>query len=259
MDWETAFYRQYQDACTGKLLRGILHNLNGANQAFSLQAALLKSMFSQAERFMGEAATVCPRTDCGLPALRDLLAKRAQMVEQMEDKLETSQRIVSRTMPLAHLYGLTEDSEVSLATIVGLEMELLTADAFFKHNIDKQVEIDLDLPPLRHHCGDVHLILFTLLENAATALADSPAPALRLKLRRSGAMLVIEVRDSGPGLALEARARIFEPFFSTHEGALGVGLFLAQKTAHALGGEIGVESQPGDTRFTVSLPLAELT
>lgn len=255
MDWETAFFEQYQDACVGRLLRGILHNLNGANQAFSLQAALFRSMFSQADILLEEAIKVCPQAEAGLTPLQELLDKRAVMVEQMEAKVETSQRIVARVLPLSQLYGAEHDLEVSLSTIVDLEMEIMTADAFFKHRIEKRVELAPDLPLLRQRFVEVHTLFYVLLDNALAVMRESLKPVVRLAVRQEAGALVIEVHDSGPGVAPEAAGRIFEPFFSTREGALGVGLYLAKKLVTAMGGTIGFSGGAGDTCFTVALPL----
>ena len=256
MDWETAFFEQYQDACVGRLLRGILHNLNGANQAFSLQAALFRSMFTQAEKLVQAAVNACPEGEADLKSLQELLGKRAVMAEQMETKVETSQRIVARVLPLSQLYGPERDREVSLASIVDLEMEIMTADPFFKHRIDKTVELAPDLPPLRRHYVDIHTLLYVLLDNALAIMRDCPSPMVRLVVRQAGGALVIEVHDTGPGVAPEDADRIYEPFFSTREGALGVGLYLARKLTTAMGGTIDFSCAPGDTCFTVSLPLA---
>ncbi len=256
MDWEAAFFEQYQDACAGRLLRGILHNLNGVNQAFSLQATLFRSMFSQAEKVLHDAESACPGPGCGLPALRDLLRKRQVMVEQMEEKVETSQRIVARILPLAQQYRVEQGGEVPLATIVDLEMEILAADSFFKHRIAKTVDLAADLPLMRRHCVELHAILYALLDNAIAALRDAPSPALRLEARRSDGSLLIKVHDSGPGIDETQTALIFEPFFSTREGALGVGLYLARKNVTAMGGTIEYAREAGDTCFTVTVPLS---
>ena len=52
--WESAYAEQMHDAALGKLFRGIVHNLNGLLQAFSMQAELLELMFQQAEQFFGQ-------------------------------------------------------------------------------------------------------------------------------------------------------------------------------------------------------------
>jgi two-component system NtrC family sensor kinase len=258
MDWETAFFEQYQDACIGRMLRGIIHNLNGANQAFSLQASLFKNMFEKAESLLLEVERSSPECAGGVKPLQELLSKRAVMAEQMEEKVEVSQKIVSRILPLAQLYGIRSDCAVTLDTIVGLETEIMTADSFFKHQVKKVVDLPPDLPGLLRHCAEIHVILFTLMDNALAAMRGSAAPEMRLSARQAGESLIIEVRDTGHGIDPQITERIFEPFFSTREGALGVGLYQARKLVAALGGTIEFSSAPNDTCFTVTLPLVEL-
>ena len=258
MDWETAFLSQYQDACVGRLLRGILHNLNGVNQAFSLQAALFRSMFLQAEQMLQDAEKACPEAAYDLTPLRELFRKRAVMVSQMEDKVETSQRIVARVLPLEQLYGIEQGASVSLAAIVEMEMEILSSDSFFKHRIKKTVALAADLPPLRQRCLELHTICFVLLDNAAKALRDSLTPTLTLTAHHTVNTLIIEVHDSGSGITQEQASRIFEPFFSTRENALGVGLSLAKKMVTDMGGTLEHSAVSGETCFTVRVPLAEV-
>jgi signal transduction histidine kinase len=256
MDWETAFFEQYQDACIGRMLRGIIHNLNGANQAFSLQAALFTMMFNQAEKLCAEADALRPDCSAALTPVRELLRKRTVLAEQMEEKSATSQRIVARVMPLANLYTMDRQSTTTLADMVDLEVEILTADSFFKHRIVKKVELAPDLPPLRRHCIELHTILFTLLDNSLAALHETVKPEIRLTARVAEEALVVEVRDNGHGVAPELADRLFDPFSTTREGSLGVGLFLAQKMALAMGAAITFTSTPGATCFQVSVPLA---
>ncbi|MBW3534850.1 MAG: response regulator [Gemmatimonadetes bacterium] len=73
----------------------------------------------------------------------------------------------------------------------------------------------------------------------------------------TGSYVRISVRDSGTGIPLAARARIFEPFFSTKRsrGGSGLGLSTVQRVVHAQGGGIRIETDPGrGTCFKVYLP-----
>ena len=101
-------------------------------------------------------------------------------------------------------------------------------------------------------------VFLNLLVNAVQAMdAGSAGHELRVRARRDGGTVVVEVEDTGPGIPDAVLARIFEPFFTTKpvgEGT-GLGLFVCQGITNSLGGEISVESQVGvGTTFRVRLP-----
>ncbi len=97
-------------------------------------------------------------------------------------------------------------------------------------------------------------VLMNLVDNAACA---SPAGAAIVISTRPGPgdTVVVEVSDSGKGIAPEHLPKIFEPFFTTRADGTGLGLAIVQKVVKAHGGEIGVRSRPGEgATFTVLLP-----
>jgi signal transduction histidine kinase len=70
----------------------------------------------------------------------------------------------------------------------------------------------------------------------------------------------VEIGDQGPGVPPELRRRIFEPFFTTKPTGQGTGLGLDISYRIVVarhGGDLTVQSEPGDTRFIVRLPLIE--
>lgn len=99
---------------------------------------------------------------------------------------------------------------------------------------------------------DLRLVLDVLLDNAVHyGSRESASPVIEVAMTRSARTLSIRVRDHGPGIALEDRARLFERFTrgavgkrSSHRGA-GMGLFLARRVARAAGGDLILEF-PGD-------------
>jgi signal transduction histidine kinase len=65
----------------------------------------------------------------------------------------------------------------------------------------------------------------------------------------------VSVADSGPGIGVDERERIFRPFWSRDGGGTGLGLAIARELALALGGEIELASEPGrGSRFVLVLP-----
>jgi len=105
-------------------------------------------------------------------------------------------------------------------------------------------------------------ILHNLLSNALHALQQVPVPERRLLLSAQvdGRRGVLVVRDSGPGIARDALPRLFEPFFSTRDGGLGLGLSLCETLATGMGGELtGGNAATRGAEFRLSLPLAAAT
>ena len=85
-----------------------------------------------------------------------------------------------------------------------------------------------------------------------------PGPGtLSVHASAAGDVVVLTVRDSGVGMDEEARARVFEPYFSTKSSGTGLGLPIARRNVELSGGTIEVESQKGQgTTVRVRLPVA---
>ena len=102
-------------------------------------------------------------------------------------------------------------------------------------------------------------IIHNLLMNALQALDLVPAGqrSLQVSLREANGHAELSVTDSGPGIPADALPRLFEPFFTTRQGGLGLGLSLCETLATRMGGRICAgRNAPGGAVFTLTLPLA---
>ncbi len=102
-------------------------------------------------------------------------------------------------------------------------------------------------------------IIHNLLMNAMQALERVPRVerALSLPLTIAGEQVELSVRDSGPGIAPDVLPRIFEPFFSTREGGLGLGLSLCETLATRMNGSLtAANCATRGAVFTLRLPRA---
>lgn len=97
----------------------------------------------------------------------------------------------------------------------------------------------------------IRQVVFNLVRNAIDALQRDGAIVLRARNR--GGSVELEVEDNGPGIPGDPQ-RVFHPFHTTKATGTGLGLTIARRIAVDHGGELRVESAPGRTVFTLSLP-----
>lgn len=117
-------------------------------------------------------------------------------------------------------------------------------------------EYDPGLPPVPAYGAELNQVWTNLIDNALGAMNGSGT--LTIATWRDGDHVFVEVRDTGSGIPADIRPRIFEPFFTTKPVGEGTGLGLDisyRIVVNKHHGDIRVESQPGDTRFRVCLPI----
>ncbi|ELY50803.1 PAS domain-containing protein [Natronococcus jeotgali] len=117
------------------------------------------------------------------------------------------------------------------------------------------------LPRIEGDEGQLRQVFQNLLENAIEYSGDDP-PRVRIDAERDGSRWRIAVRDEGIGIDPEQQERVFEVFQRLHSrdehDGTGIGLALCRRVVERHGGEIDVDSAPGEgTTFTFTLPAAE--
>jgi signal transduction histidine kinase len=121
--------------------------------------------------------------------------------------------------------------------------------------VELVTRIDPALPLVAFDPDQLTQVLLNVALNGIEAMGGRGR--LSLDVGRRNGEVVIGVADTGRGIPLEERGRVFEPFFSKKPGGTGLGLTIARRIVDAHGGHIGLESTPGKgTRFTIALPLA---
>ncbi|WP_300426880.1 sensor histidine kinase, partial [uncultured Thalassolituus sp.] len=116
-----------------------------------------------------------------------------------------------------------------------------------------------EVPLTRCNPSQIAQVVMNILVNAVHALEEKATPgSLGVYQRIVGDQLLMEIVDTGTGMAPEVQSRIFEPFYTTREKGkgTGIGLALCYKLIREHDGEIRVSSRPGaGTTFSLTIPL----
>jgi signal transduction histidine kinase len=123
-----------------------------------------------------------------------------------------------------------------------------------------RIETAPDVPPVRGHASQLQQVILNLLTNAIDATPAGGRITASTSAAAGARGVVLEVRDTGEGIAPEHRRQIFEPFFSTKAPGrgTGLGLFISAQIVRDHKGAIEVLSEPGHgSAFRVTLPAAE--
>lgn len=117
-----------------------------------------------------------------------------------------------------------------------------------------------DLPLVLVDAELVQIVIRNLIDNALKY--SSPTTPITITAEAGQEEVIIRVRDQGPGIPEAEQSRIFEKFYRSlkdrsHIKGAGMGLAIAREIVHAHGGDIRVESRPGEgSEFSFSLPVA---
>lgn len=144
--------------------------------------------------------------------------------------------------------------KVNVNIIEGIETVLTLYNNQLKHNI-KVVKHYAPLPLIRCYADELNQVWTNLIHNALQAMDHKGT--LTIDVSQQDNQVLICITDSGKGIAPEVKDKIFEAFFTTKragEGS-GLGLDIVRKIVEKHDGNITVESQPGKTTFTVSIPV----
>ncbi|GAA4161130.1 sensor histidine kinase [Shinella granuli] len=147
---------------------------------------------------------------------------------------------------------------VPLPDVIADTMEIVTPRL---KTADAKLVIELDEQALVVKAGPVRLqqVLVNIISNAADAVEGLDDRRIRLSARREGDLVVIEVRDHGPGVPAAIADRIFDPFFTTKGvgKGLGLGLSISYNIIKDFGGNLSVMNHPdGGAVFRIVLDVA---
>jgi signal transduction histidine kinase len=176
-----------------------------------------------------------------------------RLVEQIESG---TTRMTDLVRAIKQYTYMDQASEQEIDVHEGIENTLIMLQYRLKHGINLKREFDRSIPPICAHGSELNQVWTNLIDNAIDAMNGRGELLVRTAREFDG--LLVEIRDSGPGIPPEIRTRIFEPFFTTKgvgEGT-GLGLDTVYRIVQRHRGDVRIESEPGRTSFQVRLPFA---
>ena len=194
-------------------------------------------------------------------------ARRERYLQQIDDSAQALSGVISDILDLSKieagklrleatdfdLHALLESIEQGYGALA--EARSLTLEMAVRPNVPRRVRAD---------SVRLRQVLSNYLSNA---LKFTERGGVRIEVRPiDGRRLRFEVQDSGPGITAEVQARLFTPFTQADDsttrrfGGTGLGLSICRELAQLMGGEVGVDSRPGQgSRFWAELPMPAST
>jgi len=231
-------------AAVGKLAAGIAHEINNPLAYVRSNLSLLREHWAAIE---GEIS----KTDT--PEYTSvLLSESEEMIDESLQGVDRAVAIIRDVRGLSHAER-TERDTADVNLLLDGVIRMARSQLPRATSIVKQFE---ELPLLECAPQELHQVFSNLVMNAGQAVGGTGE--IRVTTRERDDSIVVSVIDDGCGIPADRVGRIFEPFFTTKpvgEGT-GLGLGIALDIVQRHGGEIDVESTPGDGAvFRVRLPL----
>jgi PAS domain S-box-containing protein len=235
----------------GTLAAGVAHEVNNP----------LTAVIANLEYVDESVARAVERKKASPGARTDDLQFLDQLKAPLDDAREAAQRVRFIVRDLK-MFSRPPADEARRAVDVKpvMESSLRMAQNEIRHRA-RLVEDYGHVPRVEANEARLGQVFLNLVVNAAQALPEGRAEhnEIRVSTRLDGDRVVVQVSDTGPGIAPENIGRIFEAFFTTKEVGIGTGLGLAicQRIVTDMNGELTVESAMGKgTTFRVMLPVA---
>lgn len=254
-------------ASIGQLAAGVAHEINNPIGFVNSNLGTLQGYVSQLVLLidsMGSAFEPLLEQDPALRQHLDMLYARAELdylrtdiVSLISESIEGTTR-VRRIVQDLRDFSRTGEVTLELADLhAGLDSTLNVVANEIKYKADIRREYGV-LPRVECRPSQINQVFMNLLVNAAQAIPQHGLITLKSGCTTDRAWIAIS--DTGKGIPPENLTRIFDPFFTTKPvgKGTGLGLSLSYGIIKKHGGEITVDSEPGQgTTFTVWLPLQQ--
>jgi signal transduction histidine kinase len=252
--------RGYKEKC--KLLIGYMNEAIGVIQKLGSQAQrtpriemMGKAMVAGLAHDLRNPLAVihsCTQTSLDMQRLSRSLRKNMQMIQESSQKANLLLRQFLDFAKSGLHRQSTDIHELLIraweAAHLGMQSALVRLERRFSS----------DLPLIFADQEKLERVFVNLFLNAMRAVASGGTVTIQTQFLALEKSVQVEVIDDGPGIPDSERDRVFEPFYSTQKGGVGLGLFLCQSFVQNHQGKITIDrGDAGGTKVTVTLPVTQ--
>jgi len=246
--------RKERQALVGQMVMGIVHNLRGPLTGAKGMAELASFHLNKILEGLSDADEHYAALQTVQNNLEHSIAANEALADMITHMLRKGRFDAQKVVRKVDLNDLIED-----------EIEFLNADLYFKHEIEKKIDLDKTLPNIDGVPADFSQLCYNLIKNAIDAMRGSTTRILSVSTSCDETNIYIRVQDSGHGLSPGHEKDIFEPFFTTKPSSAeategeavgtGLGLYTCLELVKLYNGAIKAESPESmGCIFTVTIP-----
>ena len=235
---ELQLMNAHKMAAIGNLAAGIAHNLNNPIAVIQANAELLHFKNTDAK----EPKRILEQTKRMIELINTIIMKGRREQQQLKESIDLNQLIQN-------------------------EIEFLNANLFFKHKVEKVLQLKEGLPKIHGQYSDFSQSLNNIIDNAIQAMYDSEEKRLTISTDFNDQDIILTINDSGCGIEMQNLQKIFEPFFTTKRApnevktndniptGSGLGLSMVKMLLEPYCVRYDVRSTVGQgTTFTLMIP-----
>jgi len=225
-----------QLASIGQLAAGVAHEINNPLAVINQTAGYVKDLFSFKEKALNDAEIV-------------------ENIDSILDAVDRCATITQQLLGFVRQFDI-KIKKINLRKLVNDVLSLHKKEAEYRR-ISVTVDIPDSVPEMKTDKGKLQQILVNLINNAFQAVDEGCCLDI-IGSRINAKTIELVIQDTGCGIPEESLAKIHEPFFSTKQEKMGIGLGLSitYGLVKKLGGNISVQSTEGvGTSFTLTLPV----
>jgi signal transduction histidine kinase len=179
-----------------------------------------------------------------------------ELVQIVESEMERLNKLVEDFLSFSRPNQLNK-TETDLNQIIEESLSLLQLDTVINKNFSFQKNFSSDLPLLNVDKHRIKQLLINILLNAIQAIPQDGEVTIQTLYKQADDEVEISITDTGTGISEEVLPQVFQPFFTTKDKGLGLGLNIVYKSIKEHGGYITISSEKGKgTRVQFNLPVA---